>query len=73
MKKVRDLIEELSKLDPEMPVYVRADHGQTFIQGRYVGVEYSNTLDYYIEDTIDEQDIEEYEDRDIYKICVISD
>ena len=73
MKKVRDLIKELSNLDPEMPVYVRADHGQTFIQGGYVGVEYSDTLDYYIEDTIDKQDIEYYEDQDTYKICIISD
>jgi len=55
MKTVSEVIKELQTLvehDPELkdaPVYVYADHGQTFIQANQISVDYTFDYDYYAE------------------------
>ena len=73
--KVKEVIEQLEKLDPELDVYVYADHGQTYIKGGYCSVEHIDSEekdDYYIESTIHEDDLIDY-DGNTSLICVISD
>lgn len=56
MLKVKDLIEELSKQDPEAVVYVWANHGQTNQRLAYVDNGYFPNLDYYQEDSLKDED-----------------
>lgn len=66
--RVKDLIEELQKVDGDLKVYVFADHGQQTIQAGTFGVRYCYKEDsglYTIEENFSKQDlIDEGEDLD---------
>ena len=47
--KVSELIEELSKLDPDLDVRVYADHGQTHYKAECVEIVYASEDEYAIE------------------------
>ena len=70
MKTVKEVIEDLQKLPPDLFVYVHADHGQTLIQCNAVSTEHVEKLDYYAETVWDEND---EPDTTAPKICVIGD
>ncbi len=67
MKTVNELIKELQdlvKTDATLgkcPVYVIADHGQTFIQMNQVSVDHTEAYDYYAE-VIDLEEAEEFDE-----------
>jgi len=70
MKTVSEVINELQTLiehDPALkyaPVYVIADHGQTFIQSNQVTVDHTFDYDYYAEVC----DLEELELGELLKV-----
>ena len=72
MKTVKEVIADLQKLDPDLPVYVFADHGQTLIQGGDVSVTAIQELSYWGEQFYNEEDGDE-PSMDGVKICVIGD
>lgn len=69
---VAELIKELQELDPNLPVYVYADHGQTLIQQYHVSVWNVEELDYYAEEVYSEDD-DDSEATVGIPVCVISD
>jgi hypothetical protein len=73
--KVKELIECLQGLDPELEVYVARDaegNGFNFCNGAW---EYFTTSTrpgaYFIDDVLAEEDVAEYEADDIRKVVVI--
>lgn len=61
MKTLNEIIRELQSLQEqgfgEAPVYVFADHGQTFIQADSPTLEKAEELGYTIEDLTDEEGV----------------
>lgn len=45
--KVKELKEKLKDVNPDLQVYVFANHGQTAIQASDAGVEHMESLEYY--------------------------
>lgn len=70
--KVRELLEAIQDIDPEMNVYVEADHGQDVENAFDAGV-----VDITVEDgheikVIHPDDLDEYEISDIEQVFLIS-
>lgn len=60
--KVKDLIESLKELPPDMDVVVEADHGQTPMKATFVGVSHVKDSEEYMMEGIHEDDLNEYPD-----------
>lgn len=77
MKTLNTLIKELQAMVEEdesvgeCPVYVYADHGQTFIEARESSIDFTLAYDYYAE-TIHPNDIPEaQEEGEVFRIITI--
>lgn len=71
--KVKDLIEQLKNVDPELECYVYSDHGQQTTKCDCVGIEkvfISDKNEYYV-DLVHPGDIQD--DEEYIDVCVISD
>ena len=71
MATVKEIIDQLTPLDPNMTVYVIADHGQTLIKCSTVSVEHVVEESYYAENAWNEEGDEM--DESAPKVCVIGD
>ncbi len=60
IKELQELVEQDESLG-EVPVYVIADHGQTYIQSGCVSVEETTEYSYYAE-TIEDEGLDEDDD-----------
>ena len=68
--KVKELIEELQKVDPELTVRVYADHGQCSMAASTTGVRFADLDEkdeYMIESSFDEDEIEDEEYTELTK------
>ena len=61
--KVRELIEELVKLDGDLPVIVEADHGQTAMGATWAGEGYVEDITEYMGESLHEDDVTEDSDK----------
>lgn len=67
--KVKEVIAELQKLDPELPVVVEADHGQTPMRATWAGESLVEDANQYTMESIHPDHEDEYESAD--KVALI--